>query len=191
MKSHQGDPITTHITLGEKQFNGTLGLCQPIKGRRTRRIHNKNRGRRGALDPSHDPEIIGAHLHEGLTAGSAPQTLPWHRRAQGRDQIKTGPTARVSPNRSIGPPSARVGSYRTNPTRALLRGGPAAHLPRFCRLSQQAWRQRGANSLKHHFSQRLTVVNRIGGLLGIARIDIGWVRLAWVRLTKLGLTRIR
>jgi hypothetical protein len=151
MKSHQGDPITTHITLGEKQLNGTLGLCQPIKGRRTRRIHNKNRGRRGPLHPPHDPEIVGAHLNPRAATLTSTQSLPWHRCTQGRDQIQTGSTSRVSPNRSIGPPSTRISPYRSNPTRALLRGGPASGLPRICGLRQQTGRQCGANGLKYHF----------------------------------------
>jgi hypothetical protein len=87
MKSHEGDPVTTHVAFGKKQFNGPLSLCQPVEGRRTGRIHNKNRRRRGTLNPSHNPEIIGAHLNPSEATLAPTQTLPWHRRAQGRDQI--------------------------------------------------------------------------------------------------------
>jgi hypothetical protein len=151
MKSHKGNPITAHVTLGQKQLNGTLGLRQSIKRRRTGRIHNKNGGRRGPLHPSHDPEIISAYLDQHRTTLTSTQSLPWHRCTQGRDQIQTGSTSRVSPNRSIGPPSTRISPYRSNPTRALLRGGPASGLPRICGLRQQTGRQCGANGLKYHF----------------------------------------
>jgi len=151
MKSHEGDPIATHVTLGEQQFNGTLGLCQPIKRRRTRRINHKNRRRRGALHPPHDTEIIGANLNPRGVALAPTQSLPWHRRTQGRDKIQTRTTARVPTNRSIGPPSTRIGPHRSNPTRALLRSGPASGLSRIGGLRQETRRQCGANGLKYHF----------------------------------------
>jgi hypothetical protein len=186
MKSHQGDSIPTHVTLSEQELDGPLGLCQPIKRRRTRCIHNKNRGRRGTLYPAHDPEIIGAYLDPGATALAPTKSLPWHRCPQGRDQIKAWSPSRIASNRPIGPPSTRIGSNRSDPSRALLRRGTAARLPRICGLRQQTRRQGGANCLEYHFSQRLTVVNRIGSLIGIAR-----VRIAALRLTGVGLTRIR
>jgi len=176
MKSHQRDPIATHVTLGEKQFNGTLGLCQPIKRRRTRRINHKNRGRRSALHPPHDPEIIGANLDSRGTAVAPTQSLPWHSRTQGRDQIQTRTAAGVPTNRSIGPPSTRIGPHGSNPTRALLRRSPTSGFSRIGGLRQETRRQCGANRLKHHFSQRLTVVNRIRGLVGITQVGLTWIR---------------
>jgi len=137
------------------------------------------------LYPPHDPEIISAYLDPGTTALAPTQSLPWHRRSQSRDQIQTGTTARVPTNRSIGPPSTRVGPYRSNPTRALLRSGPASSLSQIGGLRQETRRQCGANRLKHHFSQRLTVVNRIRGLVGIAKVGLTSIR-GWRRAGGLG-----
>jgi hypothetical protein len=153
MKRHQRDPIATHVTFGQKQLNRPFGLRQPIQGRRTGSVYDKNRRRRGALYPPNDPKIIGSHLNPSQTSRSATQTLPRNRGAQCRDQIEAGAPSRIPSNRSIGAPSTRVGPHRPNPPRTLLRGGTAAHFPRICELGQETRRQGGAHRLKYHFSQ--------------------------------------